>query len=166
MGNISKIKLQNEVHNIKDPNAYVKPSGGIPSTDLSSDVQTSLGKADTAIQDLSSITDLIPSQATSENQLADKEFVNSSISTATATFKGTYNLVSDLELTVSATENQIASTLATEISGEDNNDYCFVLIPTADATPTEIARVDRYKYNGTAWAFEYSLNNSGFTSAQ
>jgi hypothetical protein len=29
---------------------YTKPSGGIPSTDLSSAVQTSLGKADTAIQ--------------------------------------------------------------------------------------------------------------------
>lgn len=32
---------------------YDKPSGGIPSTDLSSSVQTSLGKADTAIQDVS-----------------------------------------------------------------------------------------------------------------
>lgn len=29
---------------------YVKPNGGIPKTDLASDVQTSLGKADTAIQ--------------------------------------------------------------------------------------------------------------------
>jgi len=32
---------------------YDKPSGGIPKTDLSSAVQTSLGKADTAIQDVS-----------------------------------------------------------------------------------------------------------------
>ena len=29
---------------------YTKPSGGIPKTDLASDVQTSLGKADTALQ--------------------------------------------------------------------------------------------------------------------
>lgn len=29
---------------------YTKPSGGIPSTDLASAVQTSLGKADTALQ--------------------------------------------------------------------------------------------------------------------
>ena len=29
---------------------YVKPAGGIPKTDLASDVQTSLGKADTAVQ--------------------------------------------------------------------------------------------------------------------
>ena len=31
-------------------NKYTKPSGGIPKTDLASDVQTSLGKADTALQ--------------------------------------------------------------------------------------------------------------------
>ena len=34
----------------KADSAYQKPSGGIPDTDLSSDVQTSLGKADSAIQ--------------------------------------------------------------------------------------------------------------------
>lgn len=33
-----------------DLGAYVKPSGGIPATDLASAVQTSLGKADTALQ--------------------------------------------------------------------------------------------------------------------
>lgn len=35
----------------KNTGTYSKPSGGIPKTDLSSDVQTSLGKADTALQD-------------------------------------------------------------------------------------------------------------------
>ena len=34
-------------------NKYDKPNGGIPKTDLASDVQTSLGKADTSIQDVS-----------------------------------------------------------------------------------------------------------------
>jgi hypothetical protein len=157
--------------------AYQKPSGGIPKSDLDSSVQTSLGKADTAIQDVTQIENdidniekLIPQQATEQNQLADKQFVNNSISTATATYRGAYNLVSDLELTTAATEQQIAAALATKMAAlsiePDNNDYCFVQIPTADATPTQIARVDRYKYNGTAWAFEFSLNNSGFTAAQ
>lgn len=36
---------------------YVKPSGGIPKTDLSSEVQESLNKADSAIQDISSKVD-------------------------------------------------------------------------------------------------------------
>lgn len=109
---------------------------------------------------------LIPSQASSQNQLADKAFVNSSIATATATYRGNFNLVSDLQLTVSATQSQIATALGTAISTADNNDYCYVQIPTADATPTEIARIDRYKHNGTAWAYEYSLNNSGYTASQ
>ena len=54
---------------------------------------------------------LIPSAATSLNKLADKAYVNSSIATATATFRGTYNLVNDLGLTTSATHAQIATAL-------------------------------------------------------
>ena len=34
----------------KNTGTYSKPSGGIPKTDLASAVQTSLGKADTALQ--------------------------------------------------------------------------------------------------------------------
>lgn len=112
------------------------------------------------------ITNLIPAQASAENQLADKAFVNSSISTATATFRGTFNLVNDLHLTISASQADIAAALASAISGADNNDYSFVQIPTKNTKPNEIARIDRYKYNGTAWSFEYSLNNSSFTEAQ
>jgi len=116
--------------------------------------------------DIDAIEAKIPAAASSQNQLADKTFVNQSIATATATYRGAYNLVSDLSLTTAATEQQIAAALAGEIATADNNDYCFVQIPTSDATPTVIARVDRYKYDGTDWSFEYSLNNSGFTTAQ
>lgn len=38
MGNISKIKIQNTIHDIRDANAYVKPSTGIPAADLASGV--------------------------------------------------------------------------------------------------------------------------------
>lgn len=121
-------------------------------------------------QKITDIEEVIPEQASSSNKLADKDFVNSSIATATATYRGSYNLVTDLHLTISATHSQIADALATKMETlsitPDNNDYCFVQIPTADATPTEIARIDRYKYDGTAWAYEYSLNNSSFTAAQ
>lgn len=128
---------------------------------------TARGNADTAIDGrLDNVEEVIPSAATSSNQLADKAFVNSSISTATAEYQGNYNSVSDLELTVSATHAQIATALGTEISGADNNDYCFVQIPTSDATPTQIAKIERYKFNGTAWSYEYELNNSGFTADQ
>lgn len=112
------------------------------------------------------IRSLIPAQASEDNKLADKAYVNDKVSTDTATFRGTFNLVTDLELTIEATQGQIATALGTAISGEDKNDYAFVQIPTSDATPTEIARIDRYKYTGLQWAFEYSLNNSGFTAEQ
>lgn len=115
---------------------------------------------------ITAIEQKIPSQASSSNQLADKDFVNSSIATATATYRGSYNLVSDLLLSVSATHAEIATALATAIQTADDNDYCYVQIPVADDTPTEIASVERYKYNGTAWEYEYTLNNSGFTAAQ
>ena len=116
--------------------------------------------------DIDAIEAKIPAAASAQNKLATEGFVNSSVATATATYRGSYNLVSDLSLTTAASEEQIATALAGEITGSDNNDYCFVQIPTADDTPTVIARVDRYKFDGTAWSFEYSLNNSGFTAAQ
>ena len=116
--------------------------------------------------DIDAIEAKIPAAASSQNKLATEGFVNSSVATATATYRGSFNLVSDLSLTITATEQQIATALAGEITGADNNDYCFVQIPAADATQTVIARVDRYKFDGTAWSFEYSLNNSGFTAAQ
>lgn len=112
------------------------------------------------------ITVLIPTAATTENQLADKAFVNSSITTATANYKGNYNAVSDLQLTADATHAQIATALKSTVSGADNNDYAFVQIPSSTSTPTEIAKVERYKYNETDWSFEYELNNSGFTAEQ
>ena len=184
----------------KADTAYQLPSGGIPKTDLSDSVQTSLGKADTALQehqslanyytksetdgvvateearakaaekanadDIDAIEAKIPAAASDQNQLADKAFVNNSIATATATFRGSFNLVSDLSLTISATHTQIGTALGGEISGADNNDYAFVQIPTADDTPTVIAKVERYKFDGTVWTYEYDLNNSGFTQAQ
>lgn len=168
----------------KGETAYQKPVGGIPSEDMSSGVQSSLQKAENAAPQsttynktevdgmIGGIEEKIPSGASSQNKLVDQQTMNSSIATATATYRGAYNLVSDLSLTVSATEQQIAAALTTVMAAAtppivpDNNDYCFVQVPTADATPTQIARVDRYKYNGTAWSFEFSLNNSGFTAAQ
>lgn len=68
--------------------------------------------ADTALQNsINTINSKIPNQASSENQLADKNFVNSSIATNTANFIGTFESVADL-LAYSGTVT--------------NNDYAFV----------------------------------------
>ena len=87
----------------------------------------------------------IPSAATEQNQLADKAFVNSSIATATAEFRGTYNSLAELQA-VSA----------------DENDYGYVR--TTDAAGNTVFK--RYKYTSGSWVFEYDLNNSSFTASQ
>ena len=51
---------------------------------------------DSIVQINSYLYDVIPRQASSENKLADKDFVNSSIMTNTAYFKGTFNSVAEL----------------------------------------------------------------------
>ena len=47
----------------KNTGTYSKPSGGIPKTDLASAVQTSLGKADTALQSFTETDPTVPSWA-------------------------------------------------------------------------------------------------------
>lgn len=135
--------------------AYQKPGTGIPKTDLAVGVQTSLEKADTALQPaaLTPITELIPAQATPQNQLADKNFVNSSVATNTA------NYISDNGQPFQSVEDLEAYT-----GTLTNNDYAFV-VGTDSAGNTTYTR---YKYNANTqtWAAEYVLNNSSFTAAQ
>lgn len=92
-----------------------------------------------------------------------KAFVNSSIATYTANFLGTYDAITDLGLSPGATHEQVAAAIAAEVSAPTNNDYVFVSWPASGSTP---GSYDRYKYNGTAWSYEYTLNNSSFTQAQ
>lgn len=102
---------------------------------------------------------------------AVKQFVNSSIATNTANFLGTFNIVTDLGLTTSATEQQIASALTTALTGTTvtNNDYVFVSYPDA-VVSTEYVKFDRWKAsvenNIATWNYEYTLNNSSFTAQQ
>lgn len=113
------------------------------------------------------IEDKIPNAASPDNQLADKRFVNSSISTSTAIYHGSKNLINDLNLSVSASHLDIENALQTVFTDTvDNNDYCFVQIPTSDDDPLQISITERYKFNGTVWLFEYVINTSGFTSLQ
>ncbi len=102
--------------------------------------------------DIANIQVLVPSGATSANQLADKAFVNSSIATATAAFAGT-----------------VTSLAALKALTGDLNDYAFY--SHTDSAGNTV--YSRYKYdpdyNDSAtghWKFEYDLNNSSFTAAQ
>ena len=95
--------------------------------------------------DLTPITSKIPDAASSTNQLADKKFVTDSISTNSATFRGTFDSVSKLPTT-----------------GIDNNDYAIIKIETDVNNQT----YTRYKYDGTKWVEEFTFNNTPFNSEQ
>lgn len=99
----------------------------------------------TNLNSINTINSKIPSQASSTNQLADKEFVNSSIANNAATFQGTFESVNDLPTT-----------------NVKNNDYAFIVSVTSEGNP----EYKRYKYNGTQWIEEFTLNNSSFTANQ
>lgn len=114
---------------------------------------TKVGQIATNATDITTIEGKIPSAATSSNQLADKNFVNSSVATNTANYISNngepFDSVADLEA----------------YSGPlTNNDYAFV-VGTDSAGNTTYTR---YKYNAATgeWAEEYVLNNSSFTSDQ
>jgi hypothetical protein len=117
---------------------------------LNSGATTSnIGQITTNQNNIADIRSLIPLQASTSNQLADKGFINSSIATNTANFIGTFNSVAELEA--------YSGTLT-------NNDYAFVA--TTDSAGNTL--YDRYKYNADTqeWLFEYELNNSSFTAQQ
>ena len=91
---------------------------------------TKVGQIATNTSNISTIEGKIPAQASAENQLADKNFVNSSIATNTANFIGTFNSVADLEA--------YSGTVT-------NNDYAFVV----NSVVTD---------NGSDWANTTDLN--------
>lgn len=144
------IDLDNNGVNIKAgnsgyPNAKVKVNGQDVATKLYVDGKID-DRADPIEVALAAIEAVIPSQASAQNQLADKAFVNSSISSSTANFVGTFNSLAELQA----------------VQNPTNNDYGFVI--ETDAVGNEY--YDRYKYNGTEWLFEYKVESTPFTAAQ
>lgn len=118
---------------------------------------------------IDSVESLIPDTATSDNKLTDEKFVNSSIATNTATFRGTFNIVTDLDLTTVASEQEIIEALNAKFESlqitPDNNDYCFIAYPNNE-NPDSFDKYDRYKYSENIWEYEFTLNNASFTTAQ
>lgn len=95
---------------------------------------------------ISIIESVIPAQASEQNQLADKNFVNSQLTTASANFVGTFETLAELQAVQNPTKNDYGFVIETDALG---NQY-----------------YDRYKYNGTVWLFEYKVESTSFTSEQ
>lgn len=113
-------------------------------------VKTQVQNNTTAI---SEIEGKIPNQASAQNLLADKAFVNSSIATNTAFY------ISD-----GGKPFQSLADLESYEGALTNNDYAFVVGQDTAGNTT----YTRYKWSEAteAWSEEYVLNNSSFTAEQ
>lgn len=122
---------------------------------------------DTEIRgEIEDIQDVIPAQATESNQLADKNFVNSSLNSITA-----FYITKDAAGTQFATKADLDATTTFYSGGEvrvpTRNDYCIVL---ADETKTDPVTGEnpttRYIYQTNGWEFQYVVNKTTLTAAQ
>lgn len=106
---------------------------------------------------------LVPIEPHADNAAASKEFVNSSIATNTATFRGTFDLTEGGLNKLPWQENDPDGNYYVK-----NNDYAFLY----QSSPSSGShRYIRYKWvarSGRKGSFEkeYELNSSGFTAAQ
>ncbi len=123
---------------------------------------------DTALSNrVTTIEGEIPSQASSSNQLADKAFVNSSVQTATANFRGNW--------TDWANVPTVATDYPVDYAGNTTptvNDY-LVVQDASDYTLDTLEGTWRFKYTGTwsvdgkaGWNPEYQVNETPLTAAQ
>ena len=128
---------------------------------------TNIGQIATNTSDISTINGLIPSQATTSNQLADKAFVNSSVQTATANFRGNWDDWADVP--------SVATDYPADYAGSKTptvNDY-LVVQDASDYTLDTLTGTWRFKYSGTwaddgksGWLPEYQVNETPLTAAQ
>ena len=135
---------------------YSKPSGGIPKTDLASDVQTSLGKADTAIQehqDISGKQDITDNSLTTINKT-----ITSAINEVDSIAKGANQALSYGNY----------STMITAFNSLANNVYNVgqnVMIITLQVPDLWISGIEStsqtYTYT-TDEAFTTALNTNGY----
>lgn len=105
-------------------------------------------------------TGIVPAAASADNELADKQYVNSTVGTNTANYIYKTEVGGDKVPFSSITELEAYTGTVT------NNDYAFVTGTDENGN----IYYDRYKASvtsdGVTWAKEYRLNNSSFTSDQ
>lgn len=114
---------------------------------------------------LNAVTAKIPEQATASNQLADKAFVNSTVQTGTANFRGNWTTWASVP-----TDSTLYPADYTGSKTPTVNDYLVV----QDASGyTGLDGTWRFKYSGNwstagknGWNPEYQVNESPMTAAQ
>ena len=129
------------------------------STKLQQEMNTRVQEHSEIQGKIDTINSKIPNQASSTNQLADKDFVNSTINSSAAFFKGSFESKAALDAVQWQTTDSSLTTYVT------NNDYAYV---EADETHNNEAWRYIYVKDNTVseWQPQFRVNESPFTQAQ
>ena len=158
---------------------------GLDATVTSTDgtnVQVKVTEADgkiTAVNITTDNTENINNKKTSLNSTSDTDYptskavatyVSEQIATQSATFRGTISCTTDLHLSDTATNEQIATALNsyTWPSGVTitNNDTVNVTVNHPSTTTVDVYKRFKYSSSETTWKWEYDINNTTFTTDQ
>lgn len=122
---------------------------------------TEIAPSKNAVYDkIESIDELIPSAAASNNQLADKNYVDDSINQVAAYYI-TKNAQGDAFATKSELTNATTFYSWWVQRTPTRNDFCIVL-----ADETHSGDCTRYTYQNNQWEYQYTINNAPMTQAQ
>lgn len=135
--------------------------------DLQTEDEGIKNRLDNAEEDIDDIEEVIPAQATSSNQLADKAFVNSSVQTATSNFRGNWTTYANVP-----TDPTLYPVDYAGVTTPSTNDY-MVVQDASDYTEETLVGTWRFKYGGvwatdgkSGWNPEYQVNETPLTAAQ
>lgn len=160
---LSAVALSGSYNDLSDKPVLTDFTTPAQQAAIDSGITTSLvAKIGTNAANIEGINLKIPREATSSNQLADKAFVDSMVSSLLARYI-TSNSAGDSFATNAALlagPYYLDGNLITT-SNLNVNDYAMVMEDeTHDGKPA------RYIWSGTQWSFQYVLNNTTFTQAQ
>lgn len=137
-------------------------------TSASSTADAAMAQARAAALLATSIDTKIPAQASSSNQLADKAFVNSSVQTATANFRGNWATWNDVPDQSEYYPVDYAGSRTPTV-----NDYMVVQDASGYTGSQTLEGTWRFKYSGEwsidnlgGWLPEYQVNETPMTAAQ
>lgn len=138
-------------------------------SETKSKVNTISSDLNTTKNDVAGIKSKIPNAASTTNQLADKDFVNSSINNYAA-----FYLTKDSSGNAFGSYAELSSATQFYNAGVERtptkNDYLVILEDETKTTPLGINPTTRYTYQGIypdgQWEYQYIVNNTSLTQAQ
>ena len=137
---------------------------GTKATEATSKASEADTKASNAQTRVMAVEEKIPSQASSTNQLADKEFVNSSVAQNAAN-RVTYNEQGDPFPSRATLMGASTFYFNGEPYTPDDHDYALVVSDEGAPSPFTGGQT-RFEWSGSAWVYAYGINDKPFTSAE